>query len=113
MSDGGGSQAMYGQWLGWMMAAIYMGGRIPQIALNGLNPLMFIFALIANAAYVGRECEKIKANMPWLLDAAVCVALDAFLFNSFVLIILTKLAVTTDHDAVCVLQILHETRSKH
>ncbi|OAO98843.1 hypothetical protein AXX17_AT4G41970 [Arabidopsis thaliana] len=23
-----------GQWLGWLMAAIYMGGRIPQIWLN-------------------------------------------------------------------------------
>ena len=24
----------FGQWLGWLMAAIYMGGRIPQIVLN-------------------------------------------------------------------------------
>ncbi|XP_022752122.1 probable vacuolar amino acid transporter YPQ3 isoform X2 [Durio zibethinus] len=24
----------FGQWLGWLMAAIYMGGRIPQIWLN-------------------------------------------------------------------------------
>ncbi|XP_023732847.2 uncharacterized protein LOC111880658 [Lactuca sativa] len=97
LQDGGGSQAVYGQWLGWMMAAIYMGGRIPQIALNikrrsveGLNPLMFIFALIANATYVGsilarsREWEKIKANMPWLPDAAVCVALDAFIIMQYV-----------------------------
>ncbi|KAI7729064.1 hypothetical protein M8C21_004331, partial [Ambrosia artemisiifolia] len=45
-SEGGGSSSVYGQWLGWMMAAIYMGGRIPQIVLNikrgsveGLNPL--------------------------------------------------------------------------
>ncbi|KAL2459152.1 PQ-loop repeat family protein/transmembrane family protein [Forsythia ovata] len=44
----------YGEWLGWLMAAIYMGGRIPQIWLSGLNPLMFVFALIANATYVGR-----------------------------------------------------------
>ncbi|CAI9293062.1 unnamed protein product [Lactuca saligna] len=100
LQDGGGSQAVYGQWLGWMMAAIYVGGRISQISLNikrrsveGLNPLMFIFSLIANAVYVGsilarsREWEKIKANMPWLLDAAVCVALDAFVsFNFYVLI---------------------------
>ncbi|KAK3030511.1 hypothetical protein RJ639_039541, partial [Escallonia herrerae] len=81
----------YGQWLGWLMAAIYMGGRLPQIWLNikrgsvqGLNPLMFIFALIANATYVGSilmrstEWEKINANMAWLVDAAVCVALDLF-----------------------------------
>ncbi|KAJ9562223.1 hypothetical protein OSB04_007383 [Centaurea solstitialis] len=93
---GGGSGAVFGQWLGWMMAAIYMGGRIPQIVLNikrgsveGLNPLMFIFALVANATYVGSilvrstEWEKIKANLPWLLDAAACVALDTFV--SFVI----------------------------
>lgn len=23
-----------GQWLGWLMAVIYMGGRLPQIWLN-------------------------------------------------------------------------------
>ncbi|KAL6012403.1 hypothetical protein ACLOJK_002890 [Asimina triloba] len=73
-----------GIWLGWLMAAIYMGGRLPQIFLNGMNPLMFIFALVANATYVGSilmrsvEWERIKPNMPWLLDAIVCVALDLF-----------------------------------
>ncbi|KAK2426660.1 hypothetical protein P8452_41268 [Trifolium repens] len=86
-----------GQWLGWLMAAIYTGGRIPQIWLNikrgsveGLNPFMFIFALIANAAYVGSilvrttEWESIKANMPWLLDAIVCVALDLFIILQYI-----------------------------
>ncbi|KAJ0535385.1 hypothetical protein HanIR_Chr09g0430101 [Helianthus annuus] len=97
LQEGGGSNTVYGQWLGWMMAAIYMGGRIPQIVLNikrgsveGLNPLMFIFALIANATYVGSilvrstEWSKIKANLPWLLDAAACVALDAFIIMQYV-----------------------------
>ncbi|MFS7974081.1 hypothetical protein Hanom_Chr09g00864331 [Helianthus anomalus] len=97
LQEGGGSNTVYGQWLGWMMAAIYMGGRIPQIVLNikrgsveGLNPLMFIFALIANATYVGSilvrstEWSKIKANLPWLLDAAACVALDAFIVMQYV-----------------------------
>ncbi|XP_076959827.1 vacuolar lysine transporter YPQ1-like [Bidens hawaiensis] len=97
LQDNGGSYTAYGQWLGWLMAAIYMGGRIPQIVLNikrgsveGLNPLMFIFALIANATYVGSilvrstEWERIRANMPWLLDAAVCVALDAFIIMQYV-----------------------------
>ncbi|XP_022752121.1 probable vacuolar amino acid transporter YPQ3 isoform X1 [Durio zibethinus] len=87
----------FGQWLGWLMAAIYMGGRIPQIWLNikrgsveGLNPLMFIFAMIANATYVASilvrttEWENIKANMPWLLDAAVCVALDLFIILQYI-----------------------------
>ncbi|KVH92571.1 probable vacuolar amino acid transporter YPQ3 [Cynara cardunculus var. scolymus] len=97
LQEGGGSGDVYGQWLGWMMAAIYMGGRVPQIVLNikrgsveGLNPLMFIFALVANATYVGSilvrstEWEKIKANLPWLLDAAVCVALDTFIIMQYV-----------------------------
>ncbi|KAJ0981814.1 hypothetical protein J5N97_010069 [Dioscorea zingiberensis] len=82
--------------LGWLMAAIYMGGRLPQIYLNikrgsveGLSPLMFIFALIANATYVGSilarslEWERIKANAPWLLDAIVCVLLDLFIIIQF------------------------------
>ncbi|XP_028058096.1 probable vacuolar amino acid transporter YPQ3 [Camellia sinensis] len=86
-----------GQCLGWMMAAIYMGGRIPQICLNikrgsveGLNPLMFIFALIANATYVGSivvrtsEWDKIKPNIPWLLDAVVCVALDLLIILQYI-----------------------------
>ncbi|CAL5187984.1 unnamed protein product [Lathyrus oleraceus] len=86
-----------GQWLGWLMAAIYCGGRIPQIWLNikrgsveGLNPLMFVFAMIANITYVGSilvrttEWESIKANMPWLLDAGVCVALDLFIIMQYI-----------------------------
>ncbi|KAH9307860.1 hypothetical protein KI387_035771, partial [Taxus chinensis] len=85
------SSSELGTWLGWLMAAIYMGGRIPQISLNikrgtveGLNPLMFIFALIGNATYVGSiivrtlKWENLKPNMPWLVDAGVCVLLDFF-----------------------------------
>ncbi|KAJ8485817.1 hypothetical protein OPV22_018302 [Ensete ventricosum] len=87
---------LYGLLLGWVMAAIYMGGRLPQIYMNikrgsveGLNPLMFMFALIANATYVGSillrsiEWERIKANSPWLLDAIVCVLLDLFIILQF------------------------------
>ncbi|XP_018680391.2 probable vacuolar amino acid transporter YPQ1 isoform X2 [Musa acuminata AAA Group] len=86
----------YGLLLGWVMAAIYMGGRLPQIYMNikrgsveGLNPLMFMFALAANATYVGSilvrsiEWERIKANSPWLLDAVVCVLLDLFIILQF------------------------------
>uniref|UniRef100_A0A804IM40 Uncharacterized protein n=1 Tax=Musa acuminata subsp. malaccensis TaxID=214687 RepID=A0A804IM40_MUSAM len=86
----------YGLLLGWVMAAIYMGGRLPQIYKNikrgsveGLNPLMFMFALAANATYVGSilvrsiEWERIKANSPWLLDAIVCVLLDLFIILQF------------------------------
>ncbi|KAK4769914.1 hypothetical protein SAY87_030446 [Trapa incisa] len=44
--------ARIGTFLGWSMAVIYMGGRLPQICLNGLNPLMFMFALVGNFTYV-------------------------------------------------------------
>ncbi|KAK9108778.1 hypothetical protein Sjap_016838 [Stephania japonica] len=93
----GGHHGVLGIWLGWMMAAIYMGGRIPQIWLNikrgsveGLNPLMFIFALIANVTYVASilvrstDWKKIRPNMPWLLDAIVCVVLDLFIILQYV-----------------------------
>ncbi|KAF9618391.1 hypothetical protein IFM89_001114 [Coptis chinensis] len=50
-----------GTFFGWAMAIIYMGGRLPQICLNikrgnveGLSPLMFIFALVGNMTYVAR-----------------------------------------------------------
>ncbi|XP_030464001.1 probable vacuolar amino acid transporter YPQ1 isoform X2 [Syzygium oleosum] len=97
LREGGMEHSAFGQWLGWLMAAIYMGGRLPQIWLNikrgsveGLNPLMFVFALIANVTYVGSilvrtiEWESIKANMPWLLDAIVCVALDLFIILQYI-----------------------------
>ncbi|KAG8642572.1 hypothetical protein MANES_12G099200v8 [Manihot esculenta] len=98
LHEGGAMEhSSFGQWLGWLMAAIYMGGRIPQIWLNikrgsveGLNPLMFIFALVANLTYVlsilvrTTEWDSIKANMPWLLDAAVCVALDLFIILQYI-----------------------------
>ncbi|KAH9294963.1 hypothetical protein KI387_038551, partial [Taxus chinensis] len=83
--------SMIGTSMGWMMAAIYMGGRLPQILLNikrgtaeGLNPLMFTFAIVGNTTYLGSilvrstEWAKIKPNMPWLVDAGVCVLLDCF-----------------------------------
>ncbi|KAG6666454.1 hypothetical protein I3843_01G028300 [Carya illinoinensis] len=97
LHEQGGVESVYGQWLGWLMAAIYMGGRLPQIWLNikrgsveGLNPLMFIFALVANVTYVASilvrttEWEKIKANMPWLLDAVVCVGLDLLIILQYI-----------------------------
>ncbi|KAJ8567193.1 hypothetical protein K7X08_019401 [Anisodus acutangulus] len=97
LQEHGTEHSALGQCLGWMMAAVYMGGRLPQIWLNikrgsveGLNPFMFVFALIANVTYVGSillrstEWTKIKANMPWLLDAVVCVVLDLFIILQYV-----------------------------
>ncbi|KAI3984205.1 hypothetical protein MKX01_011159 [Papaver californicum] len=82
--------------LGWAMAAIYICGRLPQICLNmrrgnveGLNPLMFIFALVGNITYVGSilvsslEWSKIRPNLPWLVDAGGCVLLDTLILIQF------------------------------
>ncbi|KAK6942097.1 PQ-loop repeat [Dillenia turbinata] len=86
---GDGSSGI-GTFLGWAMAAIYMGGRLPQICLNGLNPFMFIFALIGNGTYVASilvnslDWSKIRPNLPWLVDAAGCVLLDTFIVMQFI-----------------------------
>ncbi|KAK6137002.1 hypothetical protein DH2020_029254 [Rehmannia glutinosa] len=82
--------------LGWGMAAIYMGGRLPQICLNirrgnaeGLNPLMFVFALVGNTTYVASilvsslDWSKIKPNLPWLVESTGCVLLDIFILSQF------------------------------
>ncbi|KAG2596666.1 hypothetical protein PVAP13_5KG178000 [Panicum virgatum] len=93
-SHGSGSEI--GSFLGWAMAIIYMGGRLPQIFLNmqrghveGLNPLMFTFALLGNSTCVGSilvnslEWSKLRPNLPWLVDAGVCVLLDSFIILQF------------------------------
>ncbi|KAF6147770.1 hypothetical protein GIB67_006743, partial [Kingdonia uniflora] len=91
LRDGGEGNSGIGTFLGWVMAAIYMGGRLPQIYLNirrghvkGLNPLMFVFALVGNVTYVASilvnslEWSTLKPNLPWLVDAGGCVILDTF-----------------------------------
>ncbi|XP_073152260.1 vacuolar lysine transporter YPQ1-like [Henckelia pumila] len=80
-----------GSYLGWGMAVVYLGGRLPQICLNirrrtaeGLNPLMFVFAVVGNATYVASilvkslDWSKIRPNLPWLVDAGGCMLLDTF-----------------------------------
>ncbi|VFQ65711.1 unnamed protein product [Cuscuta campestris] len=47
MHDAIGANSNAGQWLGWLMAAIYMGGRIPQIWLNA-STLFFSFLFFSN-----------------------------------------------------------------
>ncbi|XP_020883991.1 uncharacterized protein LOC9315972 isoform X1 [Arabidopsis lyrata subsp. lyrata] len=92
----GGESSRIGMFLGWAMAAIYMGGRLPQICLNmrrghveGLNPLMFFFALVGNMTYVASilvnsvEWLKIAPNLPWLVDAGGCVVLDFLILLQF------------------------------
>lgn len=96
LTEGTGTENI-GTFLGWGMAAIYMGGRLPQICLNirrgnvqGLNPFMFVFALVGNATYVASilvsslEWSKIRPNLPWLVDAGGCVVLDTFIIIQFI-----------------------------
>nr|CAD1829083.1 unnamed protein product [Ananas comosus var. bracteatus] len=105
-----GESSGIGSFLGWAMAAIYMGGRLPQIFLNirrgnvevssslscallvnyWPQSAMFTFALIGNATYVGSilvnslDWNKIRPNLPWLVDAGGCVLLDSLIILQFV-----------------------------
>ncbi|CAH8275968.1 unnamed protein product [Arabidopsis lyrata] len=91
-----GESSDIGMWLGWAMAAIYMGGRLPQICMNirrghveGLNPLMFFFAFVGNVTYVASilvnsvEWSKIEPNLPWLVDSGGCAVLDFLILLQF------------------------------
>ncbi|KAK3159928.1 hypothetical protein QOZ80_1BG0052860 [Eleusine coracana subsp. coracana] len=107
-----GSGSGIGSFLGWAMAIIYMGGRLPQIFLNmqrghaeGLNPLMFTFALLGNSTYVGSilvnslDWSKLKPNLPWLVDAGGCILLDFFIILQFLYFHYRKRREPTDeHD---------------
>ncbi|PKI58928.1 hypothetical protein CRG98_020674 [Punica granatum] len=64
--------AEIGTFLGWAMAAIYMGGRLPQICLN--KAYLFLCSILVSSV----EWSKIKPNLPWLVDAGGCVLLDFF-----------------------------------
>ncbi|ACO62391.1 predicted protein, partial [Micromonas commoda] len=76
--------------LGWTMTAIYLSGRVPQIARNhargsveGLSVSMFALAVVGNATYLGSILARstrwvtIAPNMPWIVDAGMCLAMDA------------------------------------
>ncbi|KAF7852217.1 hypothetical protein BT93_L5367 [Corymbia citriodora subsp. variegata] len=62
--DGFAGNSGVGTFLGWAMAAIYMGGRLPQICLN-------VSILVSSL-----DWSDIRPNLPWLVDAAGCVLLD-------------------------------------
>ncbi|KAM7259779.1 hypothetical protein ACFE04_015520 [Oxalis oulophora] len=97
LQENGEGSSDIGTFLGWGMAAIYMGGRLPQIWLNirrgnleGLSPFMFIFALVGNSTYVASilvnsiKWSSIRPNLPWLVDAGGCVLLDGFVSLHFI-----------------------------
>ncbi|KAB2013023.1 hypothetical protein ES319_D09G129600v1 [Gossypium barbadense] len=57
--------------------------------MQGLNPFMFIFALVGNSTYVASilvrsmDWFRIRPNLPWLVDAGGCVLLDTFIVIQF------------------------------
>ncbi|XP_052173681.1 probable vacuolar amino acid transporter YPQ3 isoform X2 [Diospyros lotus] len=72
---------------------IRVGRKLLQIRrgkVEGLNPLMFVFALVGNTTYVASilvsslDWAKIRANLPWLVDAGGCVILDTFILIQFI-----------------------------
>lgn len=97
---------------------------------NASDNLILIHLLVTWCSILLRSTEwsKIKANMPWLLDAVVCVALDLFVsfhstiaiywntYLSVLFLILTysssliktvcALNASIDHITICLLQIL-------
>ncbi|XP_058737796.1 probable vacuolar amino acid transporter YPQ2 [Vicia villosa] len=96
LENGASGNSSIGTFLGWAMTFLYLSGRMPQIWLNirrghaeGLNPLMFLFALIGNATYVASilvsslDWSNIRPNLPWLVDAGGCVLLDFFILMQF------------------------------
>ncbi|KAK3446483.1 hypothetical protein EUGRSUZ_A02168 [Eucalyptus grandis] len=109
-----------GTFLGWAMAAIYMGGRLPQICLNirrgkveGLNPWMFLLALIGNITYVASilvsslDWSKIRPNLPWLVESSGCALLDIFVSLSI------QLQMYQYTYSVHLLQLPEETRCQN
>ncbi|KAA3455333.1 putative vacuolar amino acid transporter YPQ3 [Gossypium australe] len=58
--------------------------------VEGLNPFMFIFALVGNSTYVASilvrsmDWFRIRPNLPWLVDAGGCVLLDTFIVIQFI-----------------------------
>ncbi|GAA5906589.1 PQ-loop repeat-containing protein [Sporobolomyces salmoneus] len=83
------------QIVGWISAFLYLGSRLPQLALNrktkceGLSLLMFCFAVIGNVTYVASilltsmSLQHIMINAPWLLGSAGTVFLDFLVLGQF------------------------------
>lgn len=83
------------QIVGWISAFLYLGSRLPQLALNrktkceGLSLLMFCFAVIGNVTYVASilltslSLQHILVNAPWLLGSGGTIFLDFLVLGQF------------------------------
>ncbi|GAA5879023.1 hypothetical protein JCM16303_001271 [Sporobolomyces ruberrimus] len=83
------------QIVGWISAFLYLGSRLPQLALNrktkceGLSLLMFCFAVIGNITFVASilltsmSLQHILVNAPWLLGSGGTIFLDFLVLGQF------------------------------
>ncbi|GAA5934316.1 PQ-loop repeat-containing protein [Sporobolomyces koalae] len=83
------------QVVGWISAFLYLGSRLPQLALNrktkceGLSLLMFCFAVIGNVTYVASilltslSLQHLLVNAPWLLGSGGTIFLDFIVLGQF------------------------------
>ncbi|BGP18298.1 Putative vacuolar membrane transporter for cationic amino acids [Rhodosporidiobolus nylandii] len=84
------------QVVGWVSAFLYLGSRLPQLALNrktkcaGLSLLMFAFAVCGNATYVASilltstSYQHLLINAPWLVGSGGTIFLDFLVLSQFV-----------------------------
>ncbi|GAA5849779.1 hypothetical protein JCM5353_005540 [Sporobolomyces roseus] len=83
------------QIVGWISAFLYLGSRLPQLALNrktkceGLSLLMFCFAVIGNFTFVASilltsmSAQHLLVNAPWLLGSGGTILLDFVVLGQF------------------------------
>ncbi|GAA5993284.1 hypothetical protein JCM11641_001118 [Rhodosporidiobolus odoratus] len=84
------------QVVGWVSAFLYLGSRLPQLALNrktkcaGLSLLMFAFAVCGNSTYVASiiltstSPQHLLINAPWLVGSGGTIFLDALVLSQFI-----------------------------
>lgn len=84
------------QIVGYMLAALYLGARIPQIIQNhkrklveGLSLLFFLFSTLGNVTYAGQilfyrtDKQYVLLNMSWLLGSLGTIFEDCVIFLQF------------------------------
>jgi hypothetical protein len=56
-------------------------------SVEGLSVSMFVLAVVGNATYLGSilarslEWARIHPNLPWIVDAAMCLVMDAVILG--------------------------------
>ncbi|KAL7339412.1 hypothetical protein BJY59DRAFT_760747 [Rhodotorula toruloides] len=83
------------QIVGWVSAFLYLGSRLPQLALNrktkcvGLSIFMFLLAVAGNSTYVASilltsmSPQHLLINAPWLVGSGGTIFLDFIVLGQF------------------------------